>query len=100
MLNHKFAPLLVALGPWALGVVIALVTPNDLLSRSGLLQGYTGWFANLFPYMNRAAARSAFPEVTLFFHAVMWSIAPVWLGILFMMPTNKIMPLLKFEWVS
>lgn len=77
----KFAPPIVALGPWALGVVIALVTPDDILSRSSLLRGYAEWFANIFPYISRAAAHSAFPEVTLFFHAVMWSIAPVWMGV-------------------
>lgn len=81
LLEHKFAPPIVALGPWVLGIIIALITPDDILSRSILLRDYAEWFADIFPYMNRAAARSAFPEVTLFFHAVMWTIAPVWLGI-------------------
>ena len=80
LLEHKFAPPVVALGPWVLGIIIALITPDDILSRSILLRDYAEWFADIFPYMNRAAARSAFPEVTLFFHAVMWTIAPVWLG--------------------
>lgn len=95
MLVHKFAPPIVALGPWALGIVIALVTPEDILSRSSLLRGYAEGFASLFPYMSRAAVRSAFPEVTLFFHAAMWTIAPVWLGILFMMPIEKIISFKK-----
>lgn len=81
MLEHKSAPPIVALGPWVLGIIIALITPDDILSRSILLRDYAEWFADIFPYMNRAAARSAFPEVTLFFHAVMWTIAPVWLGV-------------------
>ena len=92
LLEHKFAPPIVALGPWVLGIIIALITPDDILSRSILLRDYAEGFADIFPYMNRAAARSAFPEVTLFFHAVMWTIAPVWLGILFMMPNDKIIP--------
>lgn len=95
MLDHKFAPPIVALGPWALGVVIALVTPDDILSRSSLLRGYAEWFANIFPYISRAAAHSAFPEVTVFFHAVMWSIAPIWLGILFLTPAAKIISFKK-----
>lgn len=94
-LDHKFAPPIVALGPWALAVIIALITPDDILSRSSLLRGYAEWFAHIFPYMGRAAIRSAFPEVTLFFHAVMWSIAPLWLGILFLAPANKIISFKK-----
>lgn len=95
VMSHKLAPPIVALGPWALGVVIALVTPDDILSRSSLLRMYTEWFGGIFPYMSRAAAYSAFPEVTLFFHAVMWTIAPVWLGALFLLPANKIVSLKK-----
>lgn len=95
MLNHKFAPPIVALGPWALGVVVALITPDDILSRSSLLRGFAEWFSSILPYMNRAAIRSAFPEVTLFFHAVMWSIAPIWLGILFLTPAAKIISFRK-----
>ncbi len=95
MLEHKFAPPIVALGPWVLGIIVALVTPDDILSRSILLRDYTEWFADIFPYMNRAAARSAFPEVTLFFHAVMWTIAPVWLGMSFMMPADKMISFKK-----
>ena len=63
--------------------------PDDILSRTGWLRDYAEWFANIFPYMSRAAAHSAFPEVTLFFHAVMWTIAPVWLGALLLIKHDK-----------
>lgn len=89
VLDSKFAPPIVALGPWALGVIVALVAPDDILSRSSFLKNYTRWFSDIFPYMNRAAAHSAFPEVTLFFHAVMWSIVPIWLGALYLIPSSK-----------
>ncbi|MEW5967691.1 MAG: hypothetical protein AB1720_11975 [Pseudomonadota bacterium] len=95
MQNNKYFPPLIALGPWALGVAIALITPDDILSRSAMLRGYAEWFANIFPYMSRASSRSAFPEVTLFFHASMWSIAPLWLGMLFMMSSDKIISFKK-----
>lgn len=95
LLDHKLAPPTVALGPWMLGVIIALVTPDDILSRSSSLRMYVEWFSDIFPYMKRAAVHSAFPEVTLFFHAAMWTIAPIWLGILFLMPANKIVAFKK-----
>ena len=89
LFDNRFAPPIVMLGPWVLGVIIAVVIPDDILSRTGWLRDYAEWFANIFPYMSRAAAHSAFPEVTLFFHAVMWTIAPVWLGALLLIKHDK-----------
>lgn len=51
--------------------------PDDILTRSILSQRYAGLMASWVPTIDQMANISAFPQVTRFFLAVMWSLVPV-----------------------
>ncbi len=79
----------VLFSPWLFGVLLALSLPDDVLTQNTWLLPWVNFISDLFPYIVRAADHSRFPEVSRVFQAVMWTIAPVWLYLFWMMPMNR-----------
>jgi hypothetical protein len=57
-------------------VLIALLTPKDVLTNSAFLASFAQAVASLVPSINEWAAVSNYPEVTRLFFAVSWVVAP------------------------
>ena len=60
---------------------LALLVPQDVISRHGLLQSYTAVCRGVIPGIERLAAVSSFPQVTILVVSVMWTLVPVSTGV-------------------
>lgn len=59
------------------GFILALILPTDVLSTHSNLSKFSDWMASIIPSINSISSISSFPEVTKFFFATMWFLAPV-----------------------
>lgn len=60
-----------------LGLTVAVMSPNSVLTDSPMLRAFTDFIASLIPGIDRLAKVSSFPEVTRFTSAVLWATVPV-----------------------
>lgn len=59
------------------GVLLASVTPDNILSISGLLRDFADWMTTWIPSIDNLTRLSRFPEVTKLVFSVMWAITPI-----------------------
>jgi hypothetical protein len=60
-----------------IGLLLATLTPRDVLTRFEYLKSYTTAMTSIVPSIDDLAVHSAFPEVTSFFFGVMWMLVPI-----------------------
>lgn len=60
-----------------LGLMVAVISPNTVLTDSPVLHAFTDFMALLIPGIDRLAKVSQFPEVTRFTSAVLWATVPL-----------------------
>ena len=65
------------------GFFLALFTSENVLSEHPGFSKFADWMASIVPSINSISSISSFPEVTKFFFAMMWFLAPVVLTITF-----------------
>jgi uncharacterized membrane protein len=63
-------------GPWLLGLMVALLASESVLSQSAPLRGYVRAVSGLVPSVGRSGSFSEFPEVTTLYYAVLWPFVP------------------------
>jgi hypothetical protein len=60
-----------------LGLMVAVMSPNTVLTDSQILSAFTDFIASFILGIDRLAKVSQFPEVTRFTSAVLWATVPV-----------------------
>lgn len=60
-----------------LGLTVAAMSPDTVLTDSLILGAFTDFMASIIPGINRLAKVSQFPEVTRFTSAVLWATVPL-----------------------
>lgn len=65
------------------GFFLALFTSENVLTDHPSLSKFADWMASIIPSINAISRISSFPEVTKFFFATMWILAPAVLAITF-----------------
>jgi len=58
-------------------VFVALVVPQDVVTRNRFLHDYVALSSTVIPGIQRLAAVSSFPEVTRLVFSLMWTLVPV-----------------------
>ncbi|MDO9434968.1 hypothetical protein [Hydrogenophaga sp.] len=67
--------LLVLAFAWMTGLLVAVSSPSDVLSRFEILNEYASLYVCLFSYKNALGSASEFPEVTRLYHSLLvWTI--------------------------
>lgn len=60
-----------------LGLTVAIMSPDTVLTDSPILRAFTDFVASFIPGIDRLAKVSQFPEVTRFTSAVLWATVPL-----------------------
>jgi hypothetical protein len=61
----------------ALGCLLALLTPEDILTTNTAFKEFADWMSSIVPSINSISSISSFPEVTKFFFSMMWFCMPL-----------------------
>lgn len=74
--SFDMAMLLVVVAFAGVGAGIALLSPDDVISRSAVLSWYVGWLKDFFP-LERFAKDSSFKQVTMFYQSIVFYSYPL-----------------------
>ncbi|WP_155754858.1 hypothetical protein [Burkholderia anthina] len=72
---YRYCPRMFALH--FISALMAWFAPEDILVRYQALGGFVSYMANIFPVIGEAIERSAFPEVTGLYFAIMYVFLPL-----------------------
>lgn len=61
---------------WLIGLLVAWYAPQDVLARNAIAKIYTDIIGLIFP-LARYSSRSAFPQVSMLYNAIVWPLLPV-----------------------
>jgi hypothetical protein len=64
--------------PWAIGLAVAVFSPDDVLTRISIFRHFVDALSQLIPSLERVGSRSRFPEVTTLYHTAMWVSVPLY----------------------
>jgi hypothetical protein len=64
-------------------VLVAVIVPQDVITRNRFLQDYVAVSGAVVPGIERLAAVSSFPEVTRLVVSLMWTLVPVFAAVYF-----------------
>jgi hypothetical protein len=65
-------------------VSVAVIVPQDVITRNPFLQGYVAVSSSVIPGIERLAAVSSFPEVTRLVVSLMWTFVPIFTAVYFL----------------
>lgn len=84
---------LVIYGPALLGLLLALLLPDDVLASNSWLLSLTYYLGQKIPMIVELSRTTDFPQVARLYYSFMFLIVPLWFCGLFLLPAERLIPL-------
>lgn len=91
--STRHGTFLMIYGPVLLGVPVALLLPENVLSSNSWLMSVADFLGQHFPMIVRLSEPTDFPQVAKLFYSFMLLLTPLWFGGLLLLPDERIVPL-------
>jgi hypothetical protein len=93
VLSGPAGPYIAAFGCYIPSVLLAFLVPGDVLSAHPAANEFSQIMSSWIPMIERASGLSPLPQVVRFYFAVMWALMPLWIGVLFAVPEERMSPI-------
>jgi hypothetical protein len=90
LLSGKLGVIFAVYGSLIPSSLLAVLTPEDVITRHPTIGRLCNSIANLVPMIARASELSVFPEVVKVYFTVMWVLVPFWLLVCFLLPSGRL----------